>query len=84
MRAVMIGMGVVWVFALGLACEHMPFGPFQCKALVSIAEDLAVDIQSDTLSSKERAKMAEKYTRTAARIADLGCEFVPPPGAPTS
>lgn len=60
------------------------FGPDQCQALVDVAEELVVEITHEELSKEEKAAKAERYTKIAARIAGLGCVFVPPPGAPES
>lgn len=67
----------------GLAgCKTVPFGPDQCAALVSVAEELVVEILHEELSDEDKAAKAARYTKITADIAQLGCVFVPPTGAP--
>lgn len=58
------------------------FGPDQCQLLVSTAESLVVEILHEELSDEDKAAKAARYTKITADIAQLGCVFVPPTGAP--
>ena len=70
---------LVCVMALALACESVTFGPRECAALVSIVEDLVVEITSEEIGDEAKAAKVAKYTELAADLGELGCAFVPLP-----
>lgn len=73
---------LVCVMALLLACESVTFGPAQCAALVSIVEDLVVEITAEEITNEAKVAKVAKYTELAANLAQLGCAFVPLPESP--